>query len=126
MVFSVMKRKFGEALKARKSRLQVKEIKIKGILYNISRIISTFSFPILIEDFYRADNSEIHNTYHKSYEVTCKHLPNPYGEYYQFIRINIFPSYLTRSSIPMHNGLIGLRPGPLHGMIRTLIDTARK
>ena len=121
-----MKRKFGEALKARKSRLQVKEIKIKVILYNLSRIISTFSFLIRIEDFYRADNSEIHNIYHKSYEVTFKHLPNPYGEYYQCIRINTFPSYLTRSSIPVHNGLIGLRPGPLRGMIRTLIDTVRK
>jgi transposase len=54
-VFSVLKRKFGEVLKARKYRLQIKEIKIKVILYNLSRVISTLSFLILIEDFYRAD-----------------------------------------------------------------------
>jgi hypothetical protein len=54
-VFSVMKRKFGESLKARKYRLQVKEIKIKVILYNLSRIISAFSILMIIEDFYRAD-----------------------------------------------------------------------
>ena len=53
-VFSVLKRKFGESLKARKYRLQVKEIKIKVILYNLSRLISTLSFSILIEEFYRA------------------------------------------------------------------------
>ena len=54
-VFSVLKRKFGEALKARKYRLQVKEIKIKIILYNLSKMISTLSFLILIEEFYRAE-----------------------------------------------------------------------
>ena len=53
-VFSVLKRKFGESLKARKYRLQVKEIKIKVILYNLSRLISTLSFLVLIEEFYRA------------------------------------------------------------------------
>jgi hypothetical protein len=53
-VFSVLKRRFGETLKARKYRLQVKEIKIKIILYNISRMISTLSSLILIEKFYRA------------------------------------------------------------------------
>jgi len=42
-VFSVLKRKFGEALKARKYRLQIKEIKIKVILYNLSRIILALS-----------------------------------------------------------------------------------
>ena len=55
-VFSVLKRKFGESLKARKFRLQVKEIKCKVILYNLSRMILIFSFLILIEDFYRAKN----------------------------------------------------------------------
>lgn len=49
-VFSVMKRKFGEALKARLFRLQVREIKIKVILYNHSRMISTMSFLVIIED----------------------------------------------------------------------------
>jgi hypothetical protein len=43
-VFSVLKRKFGEALRARIYRLQIKEIKIKVILYNLSRMITTLSF----------------------------------------------------------------------------------
>jgi len=51
-VFSVLKRKFGDSLKARKYRLQIKEIKFKVILYNISRIIS--GLALLIEEFYRA------------------------------------------------------------------------
>jgi transposase len=38
-VFSVLKRKFGESLKARKFQAQIKELKIKLILYNISKII---------------------------------------------------------------------------------------
>lgn len=46
-VFSVLKRKFGEFLKARKFRLQIKEIKIKVILSNLSRLISTLSILIL-------------------------------------------------------------------------------
>jgi hypothetical protein len=54
-VFSIMKRKFGEALKAQLYRLQVKEIKIKVILYNLSRLITTWSFLVLIEEFYRAN-----------------------------------------------------------------------
>ena len=51
-VFSVMKRKFGEALKARKYRFQIKEIKFKVILYNLSKIIS--GLAPFIEEFYRA------------------------------------------------------------------------
>jgi len=38
-VFSVLKRKFGDALKARKFHEQIKELKIKLILYNISKFI---------------------------------------------------------------------------------------
>ncbi|MGA2105772.1 MAG: transposase, partial [Methanoregula sp.] len=53
-VFSVLKRKFGESLKARKYRLQVKEIKIKVILYNLSRFVIAFSVLIIGEVFYRA------------------------------------------------------------------------
>jgi transposase len=53
-VFSVLKRKFGESLKARKFRLQVKEIKIKVILYNLSRFMNSFSILIIVEDFYKA------------------------------------------------------------------------
>ena len=51
---TVLKRKYGEALKARIYRLQVKGIKIKVILYNLSRMISTLSFLVLIEEFYKA------------------------------------------------------------------------
>jgi transposase len=56
-VFSVLKRKFGESLKARKYRLQVKEIKVKVILYNLSRAMKSFSVLGVIEEFYRADFS---------------------------------------------------------------------
>ncbi len=44
-VLSVLKRKFGESLKARKFQAQIKELKIKLILYNISKII----FAIFIQ-----------------------------------------------------------------------------
>ncbi len=36
-MFSVVERKFGETLRARKFRNQVKEIKIKLIVYNIDK-----------------------------------------------------------------------------------------
>jgi len=49
-VFSVLKRKYGESLKARRYRLHVKEIKMKAIVYNISRLIS-FVLIIIIGDF---------------------------------------------------------------------------
>lgn len=48
--FPVLKRKIGEALKARKYRQQVKEIKIKVILYNFSKMISTFCTLFLLRD----------------------------------------------------------------------------
>ncbi|MDD1703212.1 MAG: hypothetical protein LUQ31_09560, partial [Methanoregula sp.] len=57
--------------KARKYRLQVKEIKIKIILYNISRIISTLYSLILIEEFYRAGSQE---------NLIFKILLFPYGD----------------------------------------------
>jgi transposase len=53
-VFSVLKRKFGESLKARKYRLQIKEIKIMVILYNLSRAMNSFVVLVIVEDFYRA------------------------------------------------------------------------
>jgi transposase len=53
-VFSVLKRKFGESIKARKYQLQIKEIKIKVILYNLLRAILLFSILIVIEGFYKA------------------------------------------------------------------------
>lgn len=52
---SVLKRKYGESLKARKYRLQVKEIKMKVIHYNLSRMISAFVLLILVRDFYKAN-----------------------------------------------------------------------
>jgi len=58
-VFSIMKRKLGESLKARKYRLVIKEIKIKVILYNLSRMILTFSILISIEEFYKAKCSNL-------------------------------------------------------------------
>ena len=56
-IFSVLKRKFGESLKARKYRLQIKEIKIKVILYNLSRLMIDFVVLIGGEEFYRACTS---------------------------------------------------------------------
>jgi len=53
-VFSILKRKFGQALKARIYPIQVREIKIKVILCNLSGMISTLSFLVLIEEFFRA------------------------------------------------------------------------
>jgi len=53
-VFSVLKRKFGESLKARKYQLQVKEIKIKVILYNLSKLMFSISLLVIVEDFDRA------------------------------------------------------------------------
>jgi len=47
-VFSVLKRKFGESLKARKFQAQIKELKIKLILYNLSKII----LAIFIQIYY--------------------------------------------------------------------------
>jgi hypothetical protein len=58
-VLSVLKRKFGEFLKARKYRLQVKEIKIKVILYNLSGMISPFAALILFNDFYKSHFSAV-------------------------------------------------------------------
>ncbi len=54
-VFSVLKRKFGESLKARKFHGQIKELKVKLILYNISKIIHTILIWIIREEFYRAE-----------------------------------------------------------------------
>jgi len=53
-VFSVLKRKFGESLKARKFQVQIKELKIKLILYNISKITSQSSSGSVTKIFYRA------------------------------------------------------------------------
>ena len=49
---SYLKRKFGESLHAHSYRLQMKEIKIKVILYNISRRMTSFCIHFIVE-FYR-------------------------------------------------------------------------
>jgi hypothetical protein len=50
-VFSVLIRKFGEALKVGKYSAQIKELKITLILYNISKIIHAFPICISSEEF---------------------------------------------------------------------------
>jgi len=58
-VFSVLKRKYGESLKARRYRLQFKEIKMKAIVYNLSRLISFVL--VILEEFYKAQKFSIYN-----------------------------------------------------------------
>jgi len=48
--FSVLKMRFGGSLKARKYRLQVKEIKIKVVVYNLSKMILSFVILIIVEE----------------------------------------------------------------------------
>ena len=52
-IISVVKRKFGETLRARKLRNQVKEVKVKLIVYNINKKINR-DYLHQIKDFYRA------------------------------------------------------------------------
>jgi hypothetical protein len=49
-VISVLKRKIGKALKAPQCRQQIKEIKIKVILYNPSKMISTLCALLLVRN----------------------------------------------------------------------------
>lgn len=46
-VFSVLKRRFGESLKARKYWNQVKEIKVKVVIYNLNRWIGKIWFIVI-------------------------------------------------------------------------------
>ncbi|GAB7015374.1 hypothetical protein JCM10550A_07400 [Methanogenium cariaci] len=55
--FSVIKRRFGEELKAREYRSQVKEIKIKVILHNITKAVQSVAFVVIFEEFNRAKKS---------------------------------------------------------------------
>jgi len=55
--FSVLKRRFGESLKARKFYSQIKEIKIKIILHNITRAVQKEIVVVVIKEFYRANYS---------------------------------------------------------------------
>ncbi len=52
--FSVLKRRFGESLKARKYWYQVKEIKVKILIYNPDRWIKSILFIVIIEGLYKA------------------------------------------------------------------------
>ncbi|HEU19904.1 MAG TPA: IS4/IS5 family transposase [Deltaproteobacteria bacterium] len=49
-VFSVLKRRFGENLKARKYWYQVKEIKIKIVLYNLRMVMKNYSLLFLLRN----------------------------------------------------------------------------
>ena len=72
-MFSVLKRKFGESLKARNYRLRVKAIKIKVILYNLSKLMDSFSVLILIEKFYKAELPLFYLTGSKPYNTDSAH-----------------------------------------------------
>lgn len=52
--FSVLKRRFGEGLKARKYWYQVKEIKIKVILHNLTKAVQTVVIVVVWKEFNRA------------------------------------------------------------------------
>ncbi len=52
--FSVLKRRFGGDLKARKYRYQVKEIKIKLILHNLTKAPQSVVVVLIVEGFNRA------------------------------------------------------------------------
>jgi hypothetical protein len=54
MVFSVVKRKFGDTLYSRSLRLQKKELKTMFIVYNLHRYVNTIGFSILDYVFYTA------------------------------------------------------------------------
>lgn len=54
--FSVLKRRFGEELKARKYWYQVKEIKIKVILHNLTKAVQTVVIVVVWKEFNRALN----------------------------------------------------------------------
>ena len=49
--FSVIKRRFGEDLKARKCWYQVKEIKVKMILHNLTKVVQSVVIVIIVEAF---------------------------------------------------------------------------
>ena len=52
--FSVLKRGYGESVRSRKYRNQVKEIKVRIIVYNLGRVIKRGLIFVLIEEFYGA------------------------------------------------------------------------
>jgi len=52
-VSSILKRKYRGSLKSSNYRLQVKVIKMKVILHNLSRAMNSFSFLVIIEEYYK-------------------------------------------------------------------------
>jgi len=57
--FSVIKRKFGEGLKARIFWYQIKEIKIKLILHNLTKAIQAIEILVVIKEFNKAEITKI-------------------------------------------------------------------
>ena len=57
--FSVIKRRFGENLKARKYWYQVKEIKVKMILHNLTKVIQSVVIVIIVEAFQQSPTDYI-------------------------------------------------------------------
>ena len=55
-VFSVIKRRFEENLKARKYWYQVKEIKVKMILHNLTKAVQSIVIVIIVEAFQQSRN----------------------------------------------------------------------
>jgi hypothetical protein len=55
----VLKRRFSEELKARKYRYQVKEIKSKVILHNLTKAGQAVMIVVVWEEFNRAENQAI-------------------------------------------------------------------
>lgn len=53
--FSVVKRRFGEELKARKFWYQIKEIKIKLILHNLTKVVQAIMVVVILEEFNKAE-----------------------------------------------------------------------
>jgi transposase len=55
--FSVLKREYGENVRSRKYRNQMKEIKVRVIVYNLGRIMKKELCFILLEEFYIAQKN---------------------------------------------------------------------
>jgi len=60
---SVIKRKFGEGLKARKFWYQVKEIKIKLILHNLTKAIQAIVVVVVVEEFNKVMRRDISHVF---------------------------------------------------------------
>lgn len=72
--FSVLKRRFGEELKARKYWYQVKEIKIKVILHNLTKAVQTVVIVVVWKEFNRARKGTIRAILSTSDSLRSSHL----------------------------------------------------